>query len=372
MMNYIAYRFRLYPNKQQRVFFTKSFGCMRKIWNLLLQQFMETRILVTPKFFKAMFPYLKEVDSLGLTNVRMQLKQALKNHAVNPKHFGEPRFKKKHACRDSYTTNNQHASDGHPTIYLSERYLKLPKIGLVRCKRHRSIPDTYVLKSVTVSCNAAGHYYASVLFAYEEEQSNKIIDVTKAVGFDYKSDGLIVSSEGQTKGSPKYYRKSEKRLVKQQQKLSRKHKDSQNWEKQRIRLAKLHEHVTNQRKNFLHQLSAEITNQYDVICIESLNMQTLANNGFGNGKATLDNGFGMFVDMLRYKCERKGKVFIQVDKWFPSSQLCNICGSKHSFVKDLRIRRWTCPDCGMVHDRDLNAARNIKQEGLRLYALSCV
>lgn len=368
-MEYVAYKFRLYPTHEQQVFFQKSFGCIRKVWNLMLQQFLQTGRLVGYAYFKRMseFSYLAEVDSLGLANVKMNLQQALLNHKKNPSCFGMPRFKSKKLARKSYTTNKL----SHNNIRLSEKYLRLPKVGLVRCKRHRSVPENYVLKSVTVSCNAAGQYYASILFTYELEQLGKTIDVAKSIGFDYKSDGLIVDSNGGVLGSPKYYRRAERRLAKQQRKLARKQKDSKNHEKQRKIVARLHLHVFNQRKNFLHVKSAEITNRYDIICIEDLNMKSLANKGFGNGKATLDNGFGMFATMLAYKSLRKGKKLIKIDKWFPSSQLCSTCGHKESRVRDLRIRKWTCSVCGALHDRDLNAAKNILSEGLRLYANGC-
>lgn len=364
-MENVAYVFRLYPTIEQMVFFAKSFGCMRNYWNLALAEYKQTKSLVGPAKFKSAYPYLKEVDSLGLANVWKDLKQALQRHFANPKHFGMPRFKSKKFCKDSYTTNNQHG-----TVSLTKKYIRLPKIGLVRCKVHRKIPDTYTLKSATISCNKAGQYHVSVLFVYEPENVSKTIDVLKSVGLDYKSDGLIVDSNGITNGSPKYYRKAEKKLGKLQRRLSRKQKGSANREKQRVFVAKLHQHIANQRKDFLHKLSAEKTNQYDVICVESLNMKTLANCSFHNGKATLDNGYGQFLCMLEYKCKQKGKVFVKVDKWYPSSQTCSCCGYKNPLVKDLKVRQWECPVCGAVHDRDVNAARNIQQEGLRLYLAS--
>jgi len=194
----------------------------------------------------------------------------------------------------------------------------------------------------------------------------------KAVGFDYKSDGLLTSSDGETVGSPKYYRKGLKKQAKLQRQLSRKtgsqkgDTPSKNYLKAKQKYAKHAHHVTNQRKDFLHKLSREITNRYDIVCVEDLDFKAMSNKGFGNGKATLDNGAGMLYRFLEYKLSREGKIFLKVDKWFPSSQMCSCCGHREPALKDLSVRSWTCPSCGSEHDRDINAARNILNEGLRM------
>lgn len=194
-----------------------------------------------------------------------------------------------------------------------------------------------------------------------------------AVGLDYKSDGLYVSSDGEVCGSPKFFRKAQKRLARAQQRLSRKkgsrkgEAESSNHKRQKRLVAKIHRHVANQRRDFLHKESSAITKRYDLVCVEGLDMRVMSNKGFGNGKATLDNGYGMFLDMLEYKLRGKGKALIRVDKWFPSSQICSCCGYKNPEVKDLSVRKWTCLECGTVHDRDVNAAKNILREGVRIH-----
>ena len=186
-------------------------------------------------------------------------------------------------------------------------------------------------------------------------------------GLDYKSDGLYADSEGKICGSPKYYRKSQKKLARLQRQLSRKQKDSHNRDKAKAKVAKLQKHTSNQRLDFLHKKSTEIANRYDVICVENLDMKAMSNKGFGNGKATLDNGYGMFLKMLEYKLADRGKYFVKVDKWFPSSQICSCCGAKKQLT--LQDRAYKC-DCGLEIDRDYNASLNIKKEGLRLLTVA--
>ena len=250
--------------------------------------------------------------------------------------------------------------------------IKLPKLGFVKARVHHLPNEEWKLKSVTVSRASNGKYYASVLFEYEEDIIPVSKETDKAIGLDYKSDGLYVDSNGKCLDMPHFYRKSEKRLTRQQRRLARKignkknEAKSNNWKKQDNKVNRIYTHVANQRKDFLHKVSTEIANQYDVVCVESLDMKNMSNKGFGNGKATMDNGFGMFQEMLKYKLEDRGKYFVKIDKWFPSSQLCHCCGYKNPEVKNLKIRHWTCPQCGNEHDRDINAAINIKNEGLHV------
>ena len=211
------------------------------------------------------------------------------------------------------------------------------------------------------------------MFAFEEEKPTYKIDTCNAIGLDYASDGLYVDNNGNIGTNHKYYRQSHKKLAKAQRKLSRmkgskKHeKKSSNYRKQLRKVNRIHRHIANQRKDNLHKLSAEIANRHDVVCVESLNMKAMSNKGFGNGKATMDNGYGTFLPMLEYKLNKRGKYFIKVDKWYPSSQICHACGTLHPEMKDLKIRTMRC-DCGLVIGRDQNAAINILNEGLRILA----
>lgn len=360
-----AYKFRLYPTKEQEVFFQKSFGCCRKIWNLMLSDKIDyyekykKYLEVTPAKYKTEYSYLKEVDSLALANVQLDLENAYKSFFK--KKSGFPKFKAKHKDKKSYTTNNQNG-----TIEISEKYIMLPKIGKVRIKKHRDIPDGAKLKSATISQEKDGTYYVSCLVKIEvEDKENTIIDKTKVIAFDYKSDGLYMDSNNHCCDMPHFYRESEKKLAKEQRKLSRMVKGSNNYFKQKNKIAKISRHVANQRKDFLQKESTKIANLYDLVAVETLNMKAIGNKKRHLGKATHDNGYGMFIVMLDYKLSDRYKKLIKVDKFYPSSQLCSKCGHKHKLKLNERV--YKCSNCGMVIDRDYNAALNIKAEGLRIY-----
>lgn len=354
--------------------FSKTFGCCRKVYNLMLADkiasYKETKSFgkQTPAMYKKDYPFLKEVDSLALANVQLNLQRAMKNHFDKKRksRCGFPKFKSSKHSRKSYTTNNQKGT----VSIIDGRYIKLPKIGMVKAVIHR-VPDiNWNIKSATISQDCDGRYYISVLFEFENViEKVEISDC--AIGLDYASDCLYVDSNGRRGSNYKYYRESYKKLAREQRRLSRKkgskkgETKSNNYMKQLHKVNKIHKHIANQRLDNLHKISTEITNQYDVVCVESLNMKAMSNKGFGNGKATLDNGYGMFLNMLEYKLTDRGKYFVKVDKWFPSSQICSNCGCIHREMKNLANRVMKC-DCGFVMDRDRNAAINIKEEGLRM------
>lgn len=368
-----AYKFRIYPNKNQQILINKTFGCCRKVWNLMLndkiENYKQTKSFgkQTPAQYKNEFTFLKEIDSLALANVQLNLEGAFRNcfGKTRKKKNGFPKFKSKHKSKKSYTTNFVNGN-----IELLDNSIRLPKIGKVRAVLHRIPNSEWIIKSATISQMRDGTFYVSVLFEYEEEivQSDKMENV---IGLDYASDGLYVDSNGNKGTNHKFYRESQKKLAKEQRKLSRKigskkdEKKSNNFKKQLLKVNKIYRHIANQRNDNLHKMSTEIANQYDVVCVESLNMKAISNKKFHNGKATMDNGYGMFCDMLKYKLAERGKSFIKVSKWFPSSQTCNCCGTRHKEMKDLSIRTLKC-SCGLEIDRDYNAALNIKNEGLRL------
>ena len=371
-----AIKYRLYPTEEQKVFFAKTFGCVRKVYNLMLSDQIKSYqntgefCKATPAMYKEKYPFLKEVDSLALANSGMNLQAAFSNFfgRKRKKKNGFPKFKSFKHSKRTYTTNNQNG-----TIAILNNSIKLPKIGAVEAAIHRIPDERWVLKSATISQNQDGKYYASVLFAFEEEKSTCKIDTHNAIGLDYASDGLYVDNNGNIGTNHKYYRESHAKLAKAQRRLSRmrgskKHeKKSSNYRKQLRKVNKIHRHIANQRKDNLHKLSTEIANRYDVVCVEDLNMKAMSNKGFGNGKATMDNGFGSFVSMLEYKLSDRNKYLIKVDKWYPSSQICHACGTLHPEMKDLKIRTMRC-DCGLVIGRDQNAAINILNEGLRILA----
>ena len=377
----IAYKYRLYPNVEQQILFAKTFGCCRKIWNLMLTdrnkayQKDKTHIAPTPASYKKDYPFLKEVDSLALTNVQLNQNKAFqeffKSCKTKKNNRGFPKFKSAKTSKRSYTTNNQNG-----TIEVGDGFIKMPKVGEVKAVIHREPEAEWVLKSATVSQSSDGNYWCSVLFEYESQATSVCIDPDKVVGLDYKSDGLYCDSNGNIATRHKFYRESQAKLAKEQRRLSRKkgskkgEAKSNNFLKQQKRVNKIHRHIANQRNDFLHKTSTEIANRYDVVAVEDLNMRSLSNKGFSNGKATMDNGYGMFLNMLEYKLNSRGKYFIKIDRFYPSSQTCHTCGYVNPEVKDLSIRKWTCPACGAVHDRDINAAVNIRDEGLRLLSLA--
>ena len=358
-----AYKFRIYPNAEQQIMFAKTFGCVRFIYNRMLadkiKYYEETKQKLnnTPAQYKKEFEWLKEVDSLALANTQINLQTAYGNFFRSPK-IGFPKFKSKKSNQKSYTTN---CVNGNITV--EDYYIKLPKIGLVKLKQHRMIPSGYKLKSVTVSQTSSGKYYASVLFEYENQVQE--IEPQTFLGLDFSMHELYRDSNGDEPCYPRYYRQAEKRLKREQRKLSLMQKGSKNREKQRIRVAKHHEKVANQRKDFLHKQSKQITNAYDCVCVEDLNMKAMSQT-LQFGKSVSDNGWGMFVTFLKYKLEEQGKKLVKVDKFFASSQICSCCGYKNTETKNLSIRAWDCSKCGTHHDRDINAAINIRNEGMRI------
>lgn len=372
-----AIKYRLYPTKEQAILFSKTFGCCRKVYNLMLADKIESYKLTqsfgnqTPAMYKAEYPYLREVDSLALANAQLNLQRAMKSHFDKSRKRlnGFPKFKSAKRSRKSYTTNNQKGS-----VAVLEKAIKLPKIGRVKAVIHRKAKPNWSLKSATISQDRDGKFYASVLYEYESH----IIPIPvsdNAVGLDYVSSGLYVDDKGNVGSNHKYYRENHEKLAKAQRKISRMQgakkgeEKSNNYMKQLIKINKIHRHIANQRLDNLHKLSTEIANQYDIVCVESLNMQAMSNKGFGNGRATLDNGYGMFFNMLAYKLSDRGKHFVKVDKWFPSSQICHACGRRHPELKNISIRTITC-SCGLIMSRDQNAALNIKIEGLRLLKMA--
>lgn len=369
-----AIKYRAYPTTEQSVMFAKTFGCCRKVYNLMLSDKIESYkstgkfVTVTPAKYKKDYPYLREVDSLALANKQMDLQKAFRNcfSKSRKKNNGFPKFKSAKHTRKSYTTNNQHG-----TVAITDNSIRLPKIGHVKAVIHRKPDDNWVIKSATVSQESDGKFYISVLFEIADTINTHVADTTNAIGLDYASDGLYVDNNGNVGTNHKYYRESHDKLAKAQRKLSRmqgskKHEiKSNNYIKQLRKVNKIHRHISNQRLDNLHKISTEITNQYDVVCVESLNMKSMSNKGFGNGKATLDNGYGMFLSMLEYKLSERNKYLVKVDKWFSSSQICHCCGEVHPEMKNLTIRTMKC-DCGLTISRDQNAAINILHEGLRI------
>ena len=365
---YKAYRFRLYPDDAQAQLFAKTFGCCRFLYNHMLAdkiaEYGRTGKMLqnTPAQYKKAYPWLKEVDSLALANVQMHLERAYKNFFTNPA-AGFPKFRAKRRSRDSFTTNVVNGN-----IRLEGRRLKLPKMNPVRIIVHREIPEGSILKSVTVVREPSGKYYASLLYEQEacENQAGIQIQAEKVLGIDFAMAGLGVFSDGSRAEYPMYYRKAEKRLAREQRKLSHCKKGSRNYGKQRRKVAGLHEHIRNQRRDFQEKLSARIAENYDAVVVEDLNMKAMGRS-LHFGKSVMDNANGQFREMLERKMEKRGKAFVKVSRHFPSSKRCCGCGRIKEDLK-LSDRVYEC-SCGYIEDRDINAARNLREEGKRI--LNC-
>lgn len=367
--------YRLYLNEKQKVQFQKTFGCVRFVYNQMLtvqEERYKNNESHLSKFemnyycnnvLKIEHVWLKEVDKFALTNAIYHLEDGYQRMF---KHLGKhPKYKNKHTAKRSYTTNFTNNN-----ISIGDNYVKLPKVGKVKAKINLDV-SLLKIKSATITQNRDDSYQVSILVEYDEVPITVgVATEDNTIGLDYKSDGLYVDSNGDIADMPHYYRKSAHQLAKRQRKLKNKVVGSNNYYKQQKKVAKIHRHIANQRKDYLHQKSTEIVNQYDFVCVEDLNMKAMSNKGFSNGKATMDNGYGMFLVFLDYKLQERGGKLVKVDKYYPSSQLCSCCGFQNAELKNLFIREWICPNCGTYHDRDRNAALNIKTEGLRLLGAS--
>lgn len=377
-LEYIAYRFYGIPSDMDKELELKTFGCCRYLWNRMLGDHNELYHTVgnvpdnTPADYKDLdeCQWLNGVDSLALANVQMNLKHAFDRFYEGISRY--PKFKSKKWSRKSYTTNAlyQKKKDGSTgcNIVLDEQAgtLKLPKHkDLVMLRMHRKPRAGGRLKSVTVSMEPDGKFYYSILMEYQKQSRIRNIDPEKAIALDMSLPKFYIDDHGKSPEFPKPYRNMEKRLATEQRKLSRKQRGSANYERQRQKVAKLHAKTKHQRSDFLHKLSCQITEEYDIIGIEDLDMSAVK-QALRFGKSVSDNGWGMFIDMVGYKAERKGKILIRVSKWFPSSKKCFRCEHIHKELK-LSDRIYICPVCGNVMDRDEQAAQNIREETVRIW-----
>ena len=369
-----AYNFRLLPTKEQEILFAKTFGCVRFVYNKMLgerikiyEQFKDDEAELkkhkspTPAKYKSEYVWLKEVDSLALANAQMNLQTAYNNFFRDNK-IGFPKFKAKHRDKDSYTTNNVNNN-----IRIEDSKIKLPKLGFIKMKQHREIPSNQIIKSCTISKSPSGKYFVSILVEFVENVQPISPKKENVLGLDFDMKNLYTDSQCVRADYPKFYRKSLEKLAREQRKLAKCTKGSNNRRKQKIKVAKVHEKVANCRKDFLHKESRKLVDNYDAVVIEDLSMKAMS-RCLSFGKSVHDNAWGMFTTFLKYKVENEGKLLVKVDKWFPSSKKCNECGEINKELQ-LSDRDWVCRSCGCVIDRDYNAAKNIRDEGLRLLAL---
>ena len=372
-----AIKYRIYPNEEQKELLLKTFGCVRMVYNEtisihggLYQAGMSSFSKIDMnnycnRFMKDDMPFLREVDKFALTNSIYNAYTAFQNFFSG--RTGYPHYKSRKAATQSYTTNRVNGNIAVIPRVKAKGAVKLPKLGEVQASLHRLPQDSWKIKSATVSMDSGGHFYVSVLFQVTEPDvvEEVVPTLETTLGLDYSSPEFYVDSNGCTAGIQHWYRKTEKRLQVEQRKLSHCKKGSNRYEKQRLKVNRIAKKVANQRLDFCHKKSRKIANSYDAVCVEDLNLRDMA-QALSFGKAVSDNGFGMFRTFLRYKLEEQGKHYIVIDKWFPSTKTCRHCGSVNPDVV-LGQSHWVCPSCGAVIERDLNAAINIRDEGLRIY-----
>lgn len=378
---YFGRKYRIFPNQQQQVVIKSNFIAAGVLHDAMLRDYKKilekTGKVKVPNYseykYQKCYSCLKDsrVDSCALNNVGLNLQTAYDNHRCNPKHYGIPKFWYHDSA--SYTTNNVNNSIRiEPTDEFGCDRIKLPKMAKpVNIELHYPLPEHCTIKKATISRNSIGDYYVSLLLKLDPEYEVAKVEAKQYVGLDYKMNGLYVDSQGEEANYPKFLQQAKKKLANKQHQLSRKVKGSKNYEKKRKQLAKLCLHIANQRKDFQHKMTHKLAEKFDVVGIEDLSIKAMAKRKRGRkfsfGKSVADNGWNAFVTKLEYKLRARGKLLIKVGKWLPSSQCCSACGYRNKEVKKLSIRKWVCPQCGIKHDRDVNAAINICKEAKRLY-----
>lgn len=362
-----AYKYRLYPNKQQKELINKTFGCVRYVYNYYLAKRKEVYDTdkTTYSFYycckdltllKQELSWLQEPDKSALQNTLRDLDNTFKRFFTE-QNYNYPKFKKKKGSAGSYRS-----SCNNNNIEFLGNKIKLPKLGKVKIKGGKLIPEGRILNA-TISKSPSGKYYVSLCCT--DVEIKPFEKTGNQVGIDLGIIDYCSLSNGEKYENPKYLECSQEKLVKAQRSLDRKTRGSKRWEKQRIKVAKIHEKIANQRKDYLYKLSTTLVKENDLLCMETLHPDNLKKN-HKLSQAIIDASWGRFIKYLEYKVSWHNRELIYIDRFFASSQICSVCGFKNKRTKDLRVREWTCPSCRTVHDRDINASINILHEGLRM------
>ena len=374
---YKAYKFRLYPNDNQKILINKTFGCTRFIYNHFLNKCKEDKFIKAYDMCKELkelvldYPFLKEVDSMALRCSIFNLEDSYKNYFS--KRSAYPSFKNKFS-KQSYRTNcitsiYKNKKYSNIKIDIKEKMIKVPKLGLVKIRGYRNLNElTDRIINITIEKEKTNKYYVSVITEKEEETPKKITP-TSIVGIDLGIKDLVVTSDGEKYPNPKEINKREKRLKRMQRKLCRQVKGSNNYNKTKEKIARIHSKIKNSRKHNIITIANKIVKEHDIIVSEKLNVKKMSSN-HKLAKNILDAGFNKICELLKWKAKLLGKYYYQVDTYYPSSKICSHCDNKTEITNDLKVRMWECENCGNTNDRDINASINIMFEGIKIHFAS--